>query len=129
MQIVPAIADQVESLTIFQRSPQWVAPFEKFGKEISPELRMLLQSCPLYYAWYWARLFWQFGDKVIEALRKDPTWPHPERSMNARNDAHRKFFTRYLEEQLWDRPDLIRKSLPDYPHFGKRILLDNGWYE
>jgi 4-hydroxyacetophenone monooxygenase len=128
MQIVPAIAGKVEHLTVFQRSTQWVAPFEKFGTPIGPELRQLLQSCPIYFAWYWARLFWQFGDKVIEALRVDPTWEHPERSVNARNDGHRAFFTRYIESFLADRPDLLGKVVPTHPPFGKRILLDNGWY-
>ena len=37
-------------------------------------------------------------------------------------------FTRYLESELDGRPDLIAKSLPDYPPFGKRMLLDNGWF-
>ena len=129
MQISPAIADRVEHLTIVQRSPQWVAPFDKFRQPITPELRRLLQTCSLYFAWYWTRLFWQFGDKVIEALRVDPEWEHPRRSVNARNDGHREFFTRYLTDQLEGRPDLIEKSLPDYPPFGKRILLDNGWFE
>ena len=89
---------------------------------------MLLRSCPLYHGWYWIRLFWQFGDKVIEALRVDPDWPHPERSVNVRNDGHREFFKRYLEGQLEGREDLLAKVLPTYPPFGKRILLDNGWY-
>jgi 4-hydroxyacetophenone monooxygenase len=129
MQIVPAIAEEVEHLTVFQRSTHWVAPFEKFKIPISPELRQLIQTCPIYFAWYWARLFWQFGDKVIEALRVDPEWPHPERSVNARNDAHRAYFTRYIESFLADRPDLLDKVVPTYPPFGKRILLDNGWYE
>lgn len=129
MQIVPAIAGEVEHLTVFQRSTQWVAPFEKFRTPIGPELRQLLQSCPIYFAWYWARLFWQFGDKVIDALRIDPEWEHPERSVNARNDGHRAFFTRYIESFLADRPDLLTKVVPTHPPFGKRILLDNGWYE
>jgi 4-hydroxyacetophenone monooxygenase len=128
MQISCEIVDEVSELVIFQRSPQWVAPFDKFRRPISEELRGLLGSSPLYRAWYWLRLFWQFGDSVIEALRADPDWPHPERSMNARNDGHRKFFTRYLERALDGRRDLIAKTLPDYPPFGKRILLDNGWY-
>lgn len=128
MQISPAIAERVEHLTIFQRSPQWVAPFDKFLQPIPDELRMLMQTCPIYHAWYWIRLFWQFGDKVIEALRVDPEWVHPERSVNARNDGHREYFTRYLTKQLGGRPDLIEKALPDYPPFGKRILLDNGWF-
>ena len=29
MQLVPAIVDRVESLTVFQRSAQWAAPFPK----------------------------------------------------------------------------------------------------
>jgi 4-hydroxyacetophenone monooxygenase len=129
MQICPAIAAEVEQLTIFQRTPQWVAPFENFMEEIPEALRDLLRTCPLYFGWYWLRLFWQFGDRVIEALRVDPEWEHPERSVNARNDAHRKFFTRYIEACLEGRPDLIEKAIPSYPPFGKRILLDNGWYE
>jgi len=128
MQIGPAIADRVAHLTILQRSPGWVAPFEKFQQPIPEELRMLLRSCPLYHGWYWLRLFWQFGDKVIEALRVDPDWEHPERSVNSRNDGHRELFMRYLENELGGREDLIEKTLPDYPPFGKRILLDNGWY-
>jgi 4-hydroxyacetophenone monooxygenase len=128
MQISPAIAARVQHLTIFQRSPQWVAPFEKFLQPIAGELRRLMQTCPMYHAWYWIRLFWQFGDKVIEALRIDPDWEHPERSVNARNDAHRQYFTRYITKQLKNRPDLIAKAMPDYPPFGKRILLDNGWF-
>jgi 4-hydroxyacetophenone monooxygenase len=129
MQISPAIADKVGKLTVFQRSPQWVAPFEKFRQPIPDDLRLLIQSCALYRGWYWLRLFWQFGDKVIEALRKDPEWPHPERAVNARNDGHRIYFTKYLTDQLRGREDLIEKVLPDYPPFGKRILLDNGWFE
>jgi 4-hydroxyacetophenone monooxygenase len=128
MQISPAIVDRVAHLTIIQRSPQWVAPFEKFRQPISDELRMLLRTCPLYHGWYWIRLFWQFGDKVIDALRVDPEWVHPERSVNARNDGHREFFTRYLKSQLDGREDLLDDTLPGYPPFGKRILLDNGWY-
>lgn len=128
MQISCAIADQVDELVIFQRSPQWVAPFDKFQEPVRPELRALLRSCPLYRGWYWLRLFWQFGDRVIESLRVDPDWPHPDRSVNRRNDAHRRLFTNYLEDELHGRPDLIARCLPDYPPYGKRILLDNGWY-
>ena len=66
---------------------------------------------------------------MIEALRKDPDWEYPARAVNARNDGHREFFTRYLTDKLAGRPDLVEKSLPDYPPFGKRILLDNGWFD
>jgi 4-hydroxyacetophenone monooxygenase len=129
MQIVPAIADQVDQLTIFQRTPPWVAPFEKFLQPIDEDVRYLLRTYPIYRAWYWLKLYWQFGDKILDSLRKDPEWPHPERAVNARNDGHREFFTQYIRDELGDRTDLFEQVLPTYPPYGKRILLDNGWYQ
>ena len=128
MQVVPAIAGQVEHLTIFARSKQWAAPFPQFQKEVPGPVRALLRNVPLYYAWYRQRLAWTFNDRIHESLQKDPNWPHPERSLNAVNDAHRSFFTDYVVAELGERQDLLVKVLPDYPPFGKRMLLDNGWY-
>ena len=34
MQIVPAIVDRVEQLTIFQRSPQWIAPNSDYFRPV-----------------------------------------------------------------------------------------------
>jgi 4-hydroxyacetophenone monooxygenase len=128
MQIVPAIAGQAAQLTVFQRTPPWVAPFEKFHQPIDPYARYLLHTYPLYRAWYFLKLYWQFGDKVLDSIRKDPDWPHPERAVNAQNDAHREYFTQYIRDELGDRADLLDKVIPSYPPYGKRILLDNGWY-
>ena len=55
--------------------------------------------------------------------------PHPDRSINATNEGHREVFARYIKEQLAGRPDLLGKVTPHYPPFGKRMLLDNGWYK
>ncbi|MBC3191744.1 NAD(P)/FAD-dependent oxidoreductase [Pseudonocardia sp. C8] len=128
MQVVPAIAGTAASLTVFQRSAHWVAPFEKFRQEIPEAVRFLLREVPLYRFWYRQRLAWVLNDTLYESLQRDPDWPDPERSINAINDAHRRYFTRYIERELEGRPDLIEKVVPDYPPFGKRILLDNGWY-
>jgi len=35
---------------------------------------------------------------------------------------------RYIEDWLAGRDALLEKSLPTYPPFGKRLLIDNGWY-
>lgn len=128
-QIAPAISSTAAKVTIYQRSPQWVAPFPLFRQEIAESQRQLLASTPLFHAWAWLEQFWQFGDTVIHHLRIDPTWPHLDRSVNERNDSQRRFFTRYIEDKLDGRPDLVAKAVPDYPPFGKRILLDNGWYD
>ncbi|WP_421990813.1 flavin-containing monooxygenase [Qipengyuania sp.] len=128
MQVAPAIADEVESLTLFARSKQWAAPFPQFRKTIPDGVRYLMQVVPLYRAWLEQRLSWTFNDRVHGTLFRDPQWKHPERAVNKINDGHRRAFTRYVHEELEDRPDLIEHVLPDYPPFAKRMLLDNGWY-
>ncbi|MDX6286692.1 MAG: 4-hydroxyacetophenone monooxygenase [Frankiales bacterium] len=128
MQVVPEIAKTVEKLFVFTRSSQWAVPFEKFRKEIPQGVRYLLDTVPYYYAWYRLRLGWAYNDKIHPSLQKDPTWPHPERSLNSINDGHRQFFTRHIVHELGDRQDLLDDVLPTYPPYGKRILLDNGWF-
>ncbi|MFG2657340.1 flavin-containing monooxygenase [Streptomyces sp. NPDC048425] len=128
MQVVPAIAGTTASLTVFQRSAHWVAPFEKFRTPVPEPVRFLLREVPLYRSWYRQRLAWVLNDTLYESFQKDPAWDHEDRAINAINDGHRRFFTRYIESQLEGRPDLIEKATPTYPPFGKRILLDNGWY-
>ena len=128
MQVGPEIQNTVASLTIFQRSPHWVAPNDQFRTPIPEPLRFLLREVPLYRVWYRLRLGWTFGDRFHTALQKDPNWPHPERSMNKINDSHRAFFTQYIASELGDRKELVDKVVPSYPPFGKRMLMDNGWY-
>jgi 4-hydroxyacetophenone monooxygenase len=128
MQLVPAIAESVESVTVFQRSPQWAAPFELLHVEFPEALRWLIATVPPYRVWYRLRAGWTFNDRIHSTLQKDPEWEHPGRAVNAVNDAHRRFFTRYMESVLGDHPELLAKALPDYPPYGKRILLDNGWF-
>lgn len=129
MQMLPAIAGAPERVTVFQRTPQWVAPCPKYFDKIDPRIHWLINNVPFYRAWYKVRLAWTWSDKIYTSLQRDPEWPHLERSLNQRNDGHRAFFTRYLMEKLEDSPDLQAACLPDYPPFGKRMLLDNGWFE
>ncbi|MDP1737150.1 MAG: NAD(P)/FAD-dependent oxidoreductase [Caulobacter sp.] len=128
MQIVPAIAGQVAELTVYQRSPQWVAPSSNYFAQVPAGVHWLMNHAPFYRAWYRFRLAWTFNDKAHPSLQIDPAWAHPERSVNAINDGHRGYFERYLRDELGERLDLIEKSLPTYPPFGKRMLLDNGWF-
>jgi 4-hydroxyacetophenone monooxygenase len=128
MQVAPAIADTVASLTIVQRTPQWAAPFPKFGKSIPEPVRRLLDAVPLYRRWYRIRLSWAFNDKLYEALQQDPAWDGHGRSINPINDAHRKGLESYITSELGTATDLLAQVLPDYPPFGKRLLLDTGWF-
>jgi len=128
MQVVPAIVDDVASLVVVQRTPQWVAPFPKFKEAIVPALQRLLDEVPLYRLWYRLRLSWAFNDKLYDSLQKDPSWDGKGRSINAINDSHRRGLTAYMKAELGQAEGLMPELLPDYPPFGKRMLLDNGWF-
>lgn len=128
MQVVPELARKASQLTVFARSKQWAAPFPQFRKKVPEGVRYLIRAVPLYKAWYEQRLTWTFNDRVHGTLFRDPDWHDPQRSINAINDGHREYFTKYVIEELGDRQDLLKHVLPDYPPFAKRMLLDNGWY-
>lgn len=128
MQLVPAIAGRAEHVTVFQRSPQWGLPNSNYMRETSDATRTLMAVVPFYLGWYRLRLVWNFGDRLYPALQIDSAWPHPERSVNRSNDKHREYLTDYIRSELGDRQDLLDKCLPTYPPYGKRPLLDNGWF-
>jgi 4-hydroxyacetophenone monooxygenase len=129
MQLVPAIADRVASVTVFQRTAQWARPVEGYSDPITEGARWLLAHLPFYVQWYRFNMFWRYGDGLLPFLRKDPAWPHPDRAVNKGNDRHREELTDFILSELKDRPDLIEKCLPTYPPYGKRILLDSGWFK
>ncbi|HYH49983.1 MAG TPA: NAD(P)/FAD-dependent oxidoreductase, partial [Acidimicrobiia bacterium] len=127
MQVVPSIAGDVESLTIFQRSPQWAAPNPNYLREVSDEAKVLFNELPYFAEFYRVQLVWRFNDLIHKSLQIDPNWRDP-RSINEVNEGHRKYLTRYIEQELGERTDLRDVAIPDYPPYGKRMLMDNGWF-
>ena len=75
MQIGPAIVDRVGSLTVFQRSPQWIAPNDDYFAGVEDDVHWLMAHVPGYRGWYRARLSWIYNDKVHASLQVDPDWP------------------------------------------------------
>jgi len=128
MQIVPTVVDEVASFTVYQRNAQWARPIPRYHDPIGDGAQWLLEKVPYYAAWFRFTMLWRYGDGLLPTLKKDPNWEHPERSLNRANDRHRIQMTEHMEQELVDRPDLLAKCLPTYPPYGKRILLDNGWF-
>src|SRR2546430_743449 len=128
MQLVPSIAGRVASVTVYQRSAQWSRPVAGYSDPIPDGAQWLLRHLPFYVQLYRFNMFWRYGDGLLPFLRKDPAWPYPNRAVNKGNDRHREELTEFILSELRDRPDLIEKCVPTYPPYGKRILLDNGWF-
>lgn len=130
MQIVPAIAGTPAHTTVFQRSAQWAVPNGNYLRQVGDGVKLLMEQVPWYAAWYRLRLLWTYQDKLHPTLQIDPEWPHPERAVSAANDRHRKFLVRHLMSEIAGHEAvLLDKVLPSYPPYGKRILIDNRWFE
>lgn len=128
MQVVCAIADEVEQMVVVQREPHWTTPNEQYYRKQSPARHWLYRNVPFYRAWFRFRLYWIYTERNYPALRVDPKAAEKGRLVSGLNDAYRRNLTAYLRAQLEGREDLIEKSLPQYPPFGKRLLMDNGWF-
>lgn len=128
MQLVPSIAGVAKQVVVFQRSAQWGIPHPNYMRDVSPATQLLMQEIPHYLGWYRARLVWTFGDRLHAQVQWDPGWPHPERAISRTNDRQREFLTEYIKAELGERQDLLEQCVPTFPPYGKRPLLDNGWF-
>jgi len=124
-QVIPHIADQVQSLTVFQRTPPWVIKTPAYKQELPAGLHWLLSSLPGYNAWYRFEQFWV----AVEGRRRysvvEPDWRQPG-SVSALNQQLREMLEAELDQAYADRPDLRVLMTPDYPPYGKRMLRDDG---
>jgi 4-hydroxyacetophenone monooxygenase len=125
-QLVPAIAPQASHVTVFQRSPVWMFPNPRYHMTVSAEHKWILRHVPYYGRWLRFLLFYPGSDAALPVWTVDPTWPHQDRSVNARNEQQRIDLTAYMRYQVGDDPQLLAKVVPDFPPGGKRMLQDNG---
>jgi 4-hydroxyacetophenone monooxygenase len=129
VQLVPELAKVASKLFVFQRSPIWLLPNPKYHDKVSDGKRWLLKHLPYYARWYRFVLFWPGTDGMLPNLRIDPTWPHADRSINAHNEGWRNQLVQYIESQVGDDPELLKKVVPPYPVMVKRMNQDNGsWF-
>ena len=124
-QIAPTIAPDVEQLTVFQRTAQWMFPNPNYHEKVGPGVQWAIRHLPFYGRWYRFLIFWPGSGRSVENSRIDPEWPDQQRSVSAINDMTRQLFTDWITSQVTD-PELLEKVIPDYPATGKRTLQDNG---
>lgn len=129
IQIGPAIARRAGHLSIVQRSPHWVMHNPNYHKPVADGAQWAFRNVPFYANWTRFLLFWATGDAIHAHLRKDPSWPHPDISLNAYNHKMREMLIEHARAKVGDRPDLMAKVIPSYPPYGKRMLRDNYWFE
>jgi 4-hydroxyacetophenone monooxygenase len=126
-QIGPAVANEVESLTIFQRTAQWILPNRLYHTSVPPGDAWALRHLPFYGRW--CRFVMTFAGIAagMDVYRIDPEHEDPtHQSINALNAKRATALVAWMHSIVGDNPELIEKVVPDYPATGKRILQDDG---
>lgn len=129
-QIAPTIAPEVERLSIFQRTAQWVMPNPVYHEKVPSGETWAMQHLPFFGRWLRFLMTHSGLNNGVSSFVIDPDYEDPDGpSVSAINTAARNFLSDWMHHHLEGRPDLIEKVTPDYPAMGKRILQDNGsWF-
>lgn len=128
-QFVPRIAEQAAQVLVFQRTPPWTVPNPDYTADISTGKHWLLNHVPYYSKWFRFSMFWRSGEGLLSFVKTDPEWAAQEQSVSGPNDMLRTMLAENIRAVLGEqRPDLLDRTIPQYPPAGKRMLIDNGSY-
>ena len=116
-QIVPAIADRVGHLTMFQREPGWILP--KNDHDYSPE-ELAKYAKPL------ARRLRRW--KLFVNFQRSYHGGAIHHTGSKRNAAAKLRSLAFIDAVFKDRPDLKEKVTPKYEFSGKRRILQDTFY-
>jgi cation diffusion facilitator CzcD-associated flavoprotein CzcO len=115
IQVVPAIVDEVEHLTVVQRSPSWVVG--KYDWTPSRVERQLTRRFPALLSIYHHAMWWYFESRYPLVLR--------------RLDPLRRVWEAYLRRSIRrvvKDPAKAAAATPDYALGCNRLLLSSEWY-
>lgn len=129
VQLLPKTAEIADRALVFQRTPHWVAPARDYYRPVEPGQLWALNNIPYYAEFHRARMILTFGDRVWDAVVADPEWTDSAHSLNEANQGMRDALIEFIKEGLGpDKQDYVEHCVPDFPVWGKRLIVDNGWY-
>jgi cation diffusion facilitator CzcD-associated flavoprotein CzcO len=128
VQIVDAVVDDVERLTLFQRQPHWVAPRRRPSDDVPDYHRWLSRHLPYYANWIRLKSFWGTADNNYPVIVVDPEWSSSHLSISPANDALLRLCLDYIDRTFGAESELAKKVTPDFAPYGKRIIRDPGGY-
>jgi 4-hydroxyacetophenone monooxygenase len=128
VQIMPHLAAQASALTVYQRTPGWIAEMEGYKAPVPAAKQWLFDNIPFYWNWFsYSSHVTTLGLQDVQTY--DPEWRAKGGKISQKNDALREGLEAYIRRKLGDREDLIVKSIPSNAPLGRRLVVDNGWYD
>lgn len=129
VQLLPKTAQRAGKTSVFQRTPHWISPVPDYYRKVEDGMQWALNHVPNFAQWHRARMVYAYSDRNWEAVVADPSWEHSQRAMNEMSDGMREALTGFIEEELGPKAHLAPACTPDFPVWGKRLVIDNGWYQ
>jgi len=128
VQLLAPVAEEAQHVDVFQRTPQWISPRDKYGAPMEPETLWLLDNFPGYWNWWrYMAIAGLFGTHGF--IVPDEEWVKQGGKWNPMNDQLRADLTAYIKAQVDGDEELIEQLTPDYAPFSRRPVVDNGWYK
>ena len=128
VQLLGRVAEMSGHVDVFQRTPQWISPRDKYGDPVEPEVRWLTDSMPAYWNWCRITSIMHLFDFHKDFLIRDPEFEATGGRVTPKSEFVRNMLTEYIRTETGGRQDLIDKLLPDYAPMVRRPIVDNGWY-
>ncbi|KAF9730195.1 hypothetical protein PMIN04_012136 [Paraphaeosphaeria minitans] len=127
-QLAPAVAAEAKSLTVFQRTANWITGIEGYGKPIDTHVRWLFDNMPYYWNWFCYSNHLTFT-QVQYSQSYDREWQAKGGQISESNDKMRGLLIDFIKSKMQDRPDLVEKLMPHYSPMVRRLIVDNGFYD
>jgi cation diffusion facilitator CzcD-associated flavoprotein CzcO len=115
-QIVPEVAKVAKSLTVYQRTPNWIVP--RLDKAIPKWKRVLYRYLPV------AR--WQKRSAMM--LFRENTFHTVVEPASNNGEMFEQLCLNHLKTQIPSRPDLWAKLRPNYKPGCKRVVVSDQYY-
>jgi 4-hydroxyacetophenone monooxygenase len=127
-QMIPELANAARHVTVFQRTPQWVLAVEGYLSPFPPQIAWLDRNFPFHKNFVRLRVTWLTGPRERARMMDiDPDFRDPH-SRSAVNKMMRDRCIAFMEGKFRDRPELVRKMLPDHPVMSARPVIADAEY-
>ncbi|TPX17876.1 uncharacterized protein E0L32_002977 [Thyridium curvatum] len=127
-QLASAVAQKAKTLTVYQRTPNWIMSMDGYRVTIDDEVRYVFDNMPYYWNW-----FCYSQHRTTQQLQYmqdyDREWQAKGGVINERNDLVHKALLKYIEQKSEGIPGLKEKLTPKYAPLVRRLVVDNGFYD
>ncbi|CAK7235182.1 hypothetical protein SBRCBS47491_009204 [Sporothrix bragantina] len=127
-QLASAVASKAKTLTVFQRTPNWIMNMEGYRAKIDDAVRYVFDNMPYYWNWFCYSA--HATTQQLQYMQSyDRDWQANGGIINERNDLVRKALVQYIEKKTEGIPGLKDKLIPHYAPLVRRLVVDNGFYD